>query len=122
PIPVAFRDRLRSFGNWLGGNEEEVTFAARSTPSTAVAERPVTSAVAVPVDELGRALVPSSRPITDRMYLPRVIDRRPQIQSPWTSAKIIGALRAADNGDLGPQSEFIEHMQDRDGAYLAFRQ
>lgn len=101
------------------------SLAAKKADSTAVVQvtksdtQPV---LGVPVDEMGMELTRADRPIVGRMFTPRVTDRRSRVRPPWTADQIISALEAAENGDMGPQADLSEAMQDRDAAYLGFRQ
>jgi phage gp29-like protein/2'-5' RNA ligase len=98
--------------------------AAQQTESVAVVPAKASGAVSVvgPVDDMGRAMSPTGRPILGSMFTPRIIDRRSRITPPWTAEEIIAALAAAESGDMGPQADLSEAMQDRDAAYLGFRQ
>jgi phage gp29-like protein len=75
-----------------------------------------------PVDEFGRPVMTLDRPILWPMFQPRVLDRRSGISPPWSVEQIISALHAAENGDMGPQADLFDMMEDRDAAFLGFYQ
>lgn len=80
------------------------------------------SGATVERDDLGRMLVKLDKPIVGAWFQPRASDRRSRVKPPWSADQILSALAAAENGDLGPQSDLFEMMEDRDPALLGFYQ
>lgn len=113
-----------SMPDWSDALRGLARLAAQQTESVAVVPAKTSGVVSVvgPVDDMGRAMSPTGRPILGSMFTPRIIDRRSRITPPWTAEQIIAALAAAESGDMGPQADLSEAMQDRDAAYLGFRQ
>lgn len=107
---------------------QDVSFAAKTKPDSTpqVGANPtnanVVTAGVVPKDEMGRSLLPIREPLLGPIFLPRVMDRRSQVRPPWSAEQIIDALEAAENGDMGPQSDLFDMMEDRDAALLGFYQ
>jgi phage gp29-like protein len=56
------------------------------------------------------------------IFQPRTIDRLSTVTPPWLPDQILGALAAAESGDMGQQAELAECIRERDGATAGFIQ